>query len=55
MKLSEFLEYVKNLSPDTELILVDPDTSWLLIPSIFIDDNGINIIAQYGDDWNKTP
>ena len=51
MKLSEFLEITKDLPPDTELIYVDADTSWLLIPQVFVDKDGIHISADYGDDW----
>lgn len=53
MKLSEFLEQTKHLTPETELIVQDPDTGWLLVPDIFIDEDGITFISQYGDDWIK--
>jgi hypothetical protein len=53
MKLSEFLDKTKHLPPDTEVILVDPDTNWLLIPYLMVDEDGINLTAYYDKQWTK--
>lgn len=53
MKLSQLRELIKNLPDDTEVILQDPDTYYLLIPTFYVDEDGLNITAEYTDEWKR--
>jgi len=53
MTLGKLRELIKDLPDETEIILWDPDTSWPLIPWFTVDEDGLNVSASYGDDWNK--
>jgi len=53
MKLSQLRELIKDLPDDTEIIFCDTDTSWLLEPEFFVDEDGLNVISDYGNPWKK--
>jgi hypothetical protein len=53
MKLSDLRKLIKDLPDDTEIILIDPDTSWALVPCVFVDEDGVNITCDSAETWSK--
>lgn len=46
-------ELIEKFDPDKELILVDPDTQWLLIPSFEEEGDHLYISGSYQEVWEE--